>query len=65
VRLVPGQWVRWHSNHRFSNALGIRDSSYWRDTFDIAYGPATTDLFRGTPDFFVDEQHPVRQHWLT
>ncbi|MFI8092995.1 hypothetical protein ACIF9R_32570 [Streptomyces sp. NPDC086080] len=60
VRLVPGQWVRWQLNYRFSSALGIRDWSYWLDTFNIAYGPVTTDLFCGTPDFFIDEQGPVR-----
>ncbi len=60
VRLVPRQWVRWQLNYRFSSALGIRDWSYWLDTFNIAYGPVTTDLFCGTPDFFIDEQGPVR-----
>lgn len=60
VRLVPGQWVRWQLNYRFSSAAGVRDWSYWLDTFNIAYGPVTADVFLGTPDFHVDEQGPVR-----
>ncbi|MBW1597509.1 hypothetical protein [Streptomyces sp. JJ38] len=60
VRLAPGQWARWQLNYRFSSALGIRDWSYWLDTFNIAYGPVTTDLFCETPDFFIDERGPVR-----
>ncbi|MBK3580373.1 hypothetical protein JHN63_42630 [Streptomyces sp. MBT65] len=60
VRLVPGQWVRWQLNYRFSSAAGVRDWSYWLDTFNIAYGPVTDDVFLGMPDFHVDEQGPVR-----
>jgi hypothetical protein len=60
VRLVPGQWVRWQLNYRFSSTLGIRDWSYWLDTFNVAYGPVTADVFPGTPDFLVDERGPVR-----
>ncbi|WP_432247627.1 hypothetical protein ACRAR1_06600 [Streptomyces sanyensis] len=60
VHLVPGQWVRWQLNYRFSSALGIRDWSYWLDTFNVAYGPVTGDLFCGRPDFCIDEQGPVR-----
>ena len=60
VRLVPGQWVRWQLNYRFSSAAGMQDWSYWLDTFNIAYGPVTADVFLGTPDFHVDEQGPVR-----
>jgi hypothetical protein len=60
VRLVPGQWVRWQLNYRFSSAAGVRDWSYWLDTFNIAFGPVTADVFLGTPDFHVDEQGPVR-----
>ncbi|MBK3568901.1 MULTISPECIES: hypothetical protein [unclassified Streptomyces] len=60
VRLVPGQWVRWQLNYRFSSAAGVRDWSYWLDTFNVAYGPVTADVFLGTPAFHVDEQGPVR-----
>ncbi|MFD9882555.1 hypothetical protein ACFWZT_13945 [Streptomyces alboflavus] len=60
VRLVPGQWVRWQLNYRFSSAAGIRDWSYWMDTFNIAYGTVKDDVFLGTPTFLVDEQGPLR-----
>ncbi|MEV8546124.1 hypothetical protein [Streptomyces sp. NPDC051572] len=29
VRLVPGQWVRWQLDYRFSSAAGMQDWSYW------------------------------------
>ncbi|WP_030687808.1 hypothetical protein [Streptomyces sp. NRRL B-1347] len=60
VRLVPGQWVRWQLNYRFSSAAGVRDWSYWLDTFNIAYGPVGEDVFLGTSAFLVDEQGPLR-----
>lgn len=60
VRLEPGQWLRWQLNYRFSSAAGIRGWSYWLDTFNVAYGPVTADVFLGTPAFHVDEQGPVR-----
>lgn len=60
VWLVPGQWVRWHLNYRFSSASGMQDWSYWMDTFNIAYGPVDADVFLGTPTRLVDERGPVR-----
>ncbi|MET9515761.1 hypothetical protein [Streptomyces sp. NPDC002994] len=60
VRLIPGQWVRWQLNYRFSSALGIRGWSYWLDTFNIAYGPVNADVFLSTPTVFLDEQGPLR-----
>ena len=60
VRLQPGQWVRWRLNYRFSSAAGIRDWSYWLDTFNIAYGPVGAEVFLGEPTVHVDEQGPVR-----
>ncbi|MGY1580671.1 hypothetical protein [Streptomyces sp. MN13] len=61
VRLAPGEWVRWQLNYRFSSAAGMRDWTYWLDTFNIAYGEVpAADVFLGTPDFHVDEQGPVR-----
>jgi hypothetical protein len=60
VRLVPGQWVRWQLNYRFSSAAGMADWSYWLDTFNIAYGPVDPEAFLGTPDHVVDERGPVR-----
>lgn len=60
VRLAPGQWVRWQLNYRFSSALGIRDWSYWLDTFNIAYGPMSAGAFLSTPTVLIDEQGPLR-----
>ncbi|MFD9565818.1 hypothetical protein [Streptomyces sp. NPDC059994] len=60
VRLVPGQWVRWQLNYRFSSALGIRDWTYWLDTFNIAYGPVDADAFLSAPTVFIDECGPLR-----
>jgi hypothetical protein len=60
VRLLPGQWVRWQLNYRFTSALGIRDWSYWLDTFNIAYGPIERDVFLSEPTVIVDERGPVR-----
>ncbi len=60
VNLQPGQWVRWQLNYRFSSAAGVRDWSYWLDTFNIAYGPVAPDAFLGEPSVYVDERGPVR-----
>ncbi|GGY61690.1 hypothetical protein [Streptomyces omiyaensis] len=60
VRLLPGQWVRWQLNYRFSSALGIRGWSYWLDTFNVAYGPVGPDVFLSGPTLLVDERGPVR-----
>ncbi|MEV7236738.1 hypothetical protein AB0N06_22995 [Streptomyces sp. NPDC051020] len=60
VRLAPGQWVRWQLNYRFSSAAGIRDWSYWMDTFNIAYGPVDADVFLSDPTVYVDERGPLR-----
>lgn len=60
VRLEPGQWVRWQLNYRFSSAAGVRDWSYWLDTFNVAYGPVTADVFLSAPTVFVDERGPLR-----
>lgn len=60
VRLAPGQWLRWQLNYRFSSAAGVRDWSYWLDTFNIAYGPVDADVFLSEPTVHVDEQGPLR-----
>ncbi|MFI5820533.1 hypothetical protein ACIA8I_15610 [Streptomyces rishiriensis] len=60
VRLLPGQWVRWQLNYRFTSALGIRGWSYWLDTFNVAYGPVDRDVFLSEPTVIVDECGPVR-----
>jgi hypothetical protein len=60
VRLEPGQWLRWQLNYRFSSAAGIRGWSYWLDTFNVAYGPVSVDVFLSAPTVFVDERGPLR-----
>lgn len=60
VNLVPGQWVRWQLNYRFSSAAGVRGWSYWLDTFNVAYGPVSADAFLSTPTVFIDERGPLR-----
>ncbi|MFF4407506.1 hypothetical protein [Streptomyces sp. NPDC001404] len=60
VHLVPGQWIRWQLNYRFSSAAGMQDWSYWMDTFNIAYGPVDADVFLSEPTAYVDERGPVR-----
>ncbi|KUJ34020.1 hypothetical protein ACZ90_71090 [Streptomyces albus subsp. albus] len=60
VHLVPGQWVRWQLNYRFSSASGMQDWSYWMDTFNIAYGPVDADVFLSEPAVYVDERGPLR-----
>ncbi|MEU7229926.1 hypothetical protein [Streptomyces chrestomyceticus] len=60
VRLIPGQWVRWQLNYRFSSASGMQDWSYWMDTFNIAYGPVDVDVFLSEPTVYVDERGPLR-----
>ncbi|UNO39822.1 hypothetical protein [Streptomyces sp. MST-110588] len=60
VRLVPGQWVRWQLNYRFSSAMGIRGWTYWLDTFNIAYGPVDADAFLSAPPVFIDERGYLR-----
>lgn len=60
VRLAPGQWVRWQLNYRFSSASGIRDWSYWMDTFNVAYGPVADGVFLSSPTVSVDERGPLR-----
>lgn len=49
VRLAPGQWVRRQLNYRFSSMAGAQDWSYWLDTFHIAYGPVSAEVFLTTP----------------
>lgn len=48
------------SQYRCSSAAGIRDRSYWLDTFDVAYGPVESDAFLSEPTVLVDECGPVR-----
>ncbi|NDZ90924.1 MULTISPECIES: hypothetical protein [unclassified Streptomyces] len=47
-------------SHRFSSAAGIRDWSYWLDTFNVAHGPVDPHVFLTGPTVPVDECGPVR-----
>ncbi|MFD8289595.1 hypothetical protein ACFV2B_15480 [Streptomyces lavendulae] len=59
VRLARGEWLRWQVNYRFAGSHG--DAwTYRLDTFNIAYGPAPTDLFLGTPTQRVNELAALR-----
>ncbi|MFE7858761.1 hypothetical protein [Streptomyces sp. NPDC057403] len=60
VRLLPGQWVRWQLNYRFTGMTAMREWSYWLDTFNIAYGPIERNVFLSEPTVTVDECGPVR-----
>ncbi|MER7844346.1 hypothetical protein ABTZ03_10425 [Kitasatospora sp. NPDC096077] len=60
VPLLPGQWVRWQLNYRFSSLAGRQDWSYWTDTFNIAHGPVDGDAFLSAPTVHVDERGPLR-----
>ncbi|WP_439383512.1 hypothetical protein [Amycolatopsis lexingtonensis] len=60
VKLARGEWLRWRLNYRFSSAAGMRDWSYWLDTFNIGYGELPADAFLGEPAHSVDERGPVR-----
>ncbi|MFE9629402.1 hypothetical protein [Streptomyces sp. NPDC006463] len=59
VRLACGEWLRWQVNHRFAGSHG--DAwTYRLDTFNIAHGPAQTELFMGTPTHYVNELAALR-----
>ncbi|MFI8281232.1 hypothetical protein ACIGBH_41570 [Streptomyces sp. NPDC085929] len=59
VRLAHGEWLRWQVNYRFAGSHG--DAwTYRLDTLNIAYGPASTDLFMGTPTHHVNELAALR-----
>jgi hypothetical protein len=60
VHLLPGEWVRWQLNYRFSSATGAWDWTYWQDTFNIAHGRTDADVFLGEPTYVVDERGPLR-----
>ncbi|MGW2256228.1 hypothetical protein ACWCXH_39800 [Kitasatospora sp. NPDC001660] len=59
VQLAPGQWLQWQINFRFVGTWG-GPWSYRLDTFNIAYGPASPEVFLGTPTHRVDERAHLR-----
>jgi hypothetical protein len=60
VYLQAGQWLRWQLNYRFSSFAGMADWSYHLHTLNLAYGPAASDAFLGTPALYIDERGPLR-----
>jgi hypothetical protein len=59
VRLQRGEWLRWQVNYRFSGSCcGLW--SYRLDTFNLAYGSTTVDVFTGSPSRYVDERAYLR-----
>ncbi len=59
VRLGPGQWLQWQINYRFGGGWS-ETWTYRLDTFNVAYGPASSDVFLGTPTRCVDERGFLR-----
>lgn len=61
VWLDHGTWVRWQVNYRFSWPASRGGAwSYRLDTLNLAYGPATMDVFTGNPTRHVDERGILR-----
>jgi hypothetical protein len=59
VFLLPGEWLRWQVNYRFSGLDG-GDWSYRLDTLNLACGPVPADTFLGEPTRYVDERAYLR-----
>ncbi|MEU3528086.1 hypothetical protein AB0E62_30175 [Streptomyces sp. NPDC038707] len=59
LRLAPGQWVQWQINYRFVGTWG-GPWSYRLDTFNVAYCPASLEVFLGAPTHRVDERARLR-----
>lgn len=59
VRLASGDWLRWQINYRFAGSCD-GDWSYRLDTFSIAHGAASADLFLGTPAHHISELAALR-----
>jgi hypothetical protein len=59
VLLLPGEWVRWQVNYRFTGGCD-GDWSYRLDTLNLACGPVPADAFLGEPTRYVDERAYLR-----
>ncbi|WP_433263014.1 hypothetical protein ACQPWR_24825 [Micromonospora vinacea] len=55
VRLVEGEWLRWHINYRFAGMNGGA-TLYRLDTLNLAHGAVPVDTFLGEPPRFIDER---------
>jgi hypothetical protein len=61
VRLLPGEWLRWQVNYRFSWPMTRGGAwTYRLDTLNVAYCPGTVDVFTGVPTRYVDERARLR-----
>ncbi|MEV0940507.1 hypothetical protein AB0I90_09075 [Micromonospora wenchangensis] len=59
VRLARGRWLRWQINYRFtSHCTG--DWLYRLDTWNIAHGPVSPDVFLTEPHHSIDERAVLR-----
>jgi hypothetical protein len=53
--------LRWQVNYRFAgSANGGGDWSYRLDRLNLAYAPASLDIFTGQPSRYVDERAQLR-----
>ncbi len=59
VRLAPGQWLQWQINYRFGGGWS-GTWTYRLETYNVAYGPASLDVFLSTPSHRVDERGFLR-----
>lgn len=56
ARLGPGQWARWMINYRYLQRTSGGQWLYRLETFNVAYGACSADMFIGEPDVFVDQR---------
>ncbi|MFC6885566.1 MULTISPECIES: hypothetical protein [Actinomadura] len=59
VRVADGEWLRWSINYRFAGTNG-GEWSYRLDTFNVAHGTTSADVFLGAPTRHVDELAALR-----
>ncbi|MFE7874103.1 hypothetical protein ACFUYE_27625 [Micromonospora humida] len=59
VRLTRGHWLRWQINYRFTDHC-TGDWLYRLDTWNIAHGPVSLDVFLTEPRHSIDERTTLR-----
>jgi hypothetical protein len=57
VRLAPGQWLRWQINYRFG---GRTNWTYRLETFNVAHGSPSPNVFFSVPTCRIDERASLR-----
>ncbi|WP_344875250.1 hypothetical protein [Allokutzneria multivorans] len=61
VRLARGEWLRWQVNYRFASPCSCGGQwSYRMDTFNIAHGTPSAEVFLGEPSRHVSELAALR-----